>query len=103
MPFSIPPDEMVGCLAGLLCLSSSIPQIRLMLTGHVNRASHSLLRNAMLACGNAVWIVYAVMNGNVVPVVMCFIGVLLNAWICILLVRPHGNQPSIPLSHNEAE
>lgn len=84
----LPIDEIVGCLAGLLCLSSSFPQIRLLLKCDIDRASHSLLRNILLASGNAVWIVYAVMNGNTMPVIMCSIGVILNMWICVLLVWP---------------
>ena len=82
-------QEMIGFAAGAIVTSAALPRVRDILRNHDAALNESLPRNAMLAGGNLIWVVYGVLQDALAVTVMCALSTTFNGaiMVSILLAR----------------
>lgn len=82
-------QEVIGFTAGAIVTSAALPRVRDILRNHDMALNESLPRNAMLASGNLVWVLYGVLQDALAVAVMCGLSTLFNGaiMVSILLAR----------------
>lgn len=53
----------LGVLAGFLCAMSTLPELLRNFFHPGRKSSPSILRNVVLATGNALWVIYGILGG----------------------------------------
>lgn len=77
----------LGYLAGTILSVSALPRVFGIIHNPNIAVTESVIRNAMLCIGNAIWVIYGSGLGIVPVVVMCTIGTASNGLVLILVVR----------------
>ena len=82
-------QEMIGFVAGAIVTSAALPRVRDILRNHDVALNESLPRNAMLAGGNLIWVVYGVLQDVLAVAVMCGLSTTFNGaiMVSVLLAR----------------
>jgi len=74
-------QEVIGFLAGSIIMSAALPRLRDIFRDHDVALNESLPRNAMMAGGNFIWVIYGVLQGALALTVMCSLSMLFNGAI----------------------
>jgi uncharacterized protein with PQ loop repeat len=86
--------EAVGFLAGSIVTAAALPRVIDILRDSTIARGESYARNAMLALGNIIWIVYGVAGHAEAIVVMCGLSATLNGMILVATIRANRRQPT---------
>jgi uncharacterized protein with PQ loop repeat len=79
--------DIIGFLAGGICTGSVLPQIARLIRYPAEAAKQSILRNAGLALGNALWVVFGVITDTLPVVGMCGLAAVLNGTVAVQVTR----------------
>lgn len=79
--------ELIGWLAGLLTLSSSLPQIKANIANPELARHQSTSRNLLLCAGNSLWLVYAIIFNVAAMMFFAALGATLAGALFIQVVR----------------
>lgn len=77
----------IGTLAGLVNLSSSIPQVYKNIRRPTDAARQCPIRNALQATGNTLWLVYAILLNAFVMVIFATLGTGIALIILVQVLR----------------
>jgi len=75
--------EIIGLVAGGIISVSAIPRIVAIWKTPDLAYHESIVRNAMLVLGNAIWISYGVLSGLVALPAMCALAMSTNAFVLV--------------------
>jgi uncharacterized protein with PQ loop repeat len=78
--------EVIGFVAGAIVTSAALPRVLDILRNHDVALNESLPRNAMLAGGNLIWVLYGVLEDAIAVAVMCALSTLFNGAIMLSVV-----------------
>ncbi|MCJ2015887.1 hypothetical protein MKK84_00330 [Methylobacterium sp. E-065] len=87
--------ELLSYLAGAIICASALPRIVGLLREPRRAAHESILRNAALVTGNALWVFIGMSSGNQALALMCCVGACLNGVVLWLAVHAPRNGNSV--------
>ena len=84
--------ELIGYLAGLVMLSSSLPQLVVNFRDPSLAASQSGGRNLLQALGNLMWLIYAILVGAQPMIVFAGLGFVLASWLLLQVLMSNRSE-----------
>ena len=76
-----PATQLLGFCAGTIISISALPRVWSIMRNHRLAAAEPISRNAMLATGNLLWVVYGIETAALAVAVMCAIAGVLNGLV----------------------
>jgi uncharacterized protein with PQ loop repeat len=76
-------QELIGFAAGTIVTSAALPRLRDIMRNHDVALGESLARNALIAGGNFIWVIYGVLQNAHAVTVMCGLSTVLNGMILV--------------------
>lgn len=83
------PIELLGFVAGLTNLASSVPQLIANLKNPINASKQSPSRNACQCAGNTLWLVYGISVGSIAMTVFSSLGSVMAALLLWQVLRAY--------------
>jgi uncharacterized protein with PQ loop repeat len=76
-----PATQLLGFCAGTIISISALPRVWSIIRDHRLAAAEPISRNAMLATGNLLWVIYGIETAALAVAVMCAIAGVLNGLV----------------------
>jgi uncharacterized protein with PQ loop repeat len=95
-PLETPFMQLLGFLAGTIISLSALPRVWDIMRDHRIAAAEPISRNAMLAAGNMLWVVYGVGTAAVAVAVMCMIAGILNGLVLAFAIAARRMRSRLP-------
>lgn len=89
--------QLLGFCAGGIISLSALPRVWGIMRDHRLAAAEPISRNAMLASGNLLWVIYGIETAAVAVAVMCAIAGLLNGLVLAFAVSARRMQSGLTL------
>ena len=92
-----PLTQLLGFIAGAIISISALPRVWDIIRDHRIAAAEPISRNAMLATGNALWVIYGVETAAVAVAVMCAVAGVLNGLVLAFAIASRRLRGRLPM------
>jgi uncharacterized protein with PQ loop repeat len=92
-------QEVIGFVAGTTVTAAALPRLLDIVRNHDVALNESYSRNALIAGGNFIWIIYGVLQDALAVAVMCGLSTIFNGMILVsisLARRRHARMTAAP-------
>jgi uncharacterized protein with PQ loop repeat len=93
-----PLTQLLGFLAGAIISISALPRVWDIVRDHRIAAAEPISRNAMLATGNLLWVIYGIETAAVAVAVMCAIAGVLNGLVMLFAISARRLRGKLPVA-----
>ena len=93
-----PATQLLGFSAGTIISISALPRVLSIMRNHRLAAAEPISRNALLATGNMLWVIYGIETAALAVAVMCAIAGVLNGLVLAFAIAARRVRGSTPLT-----
>jgi uncharacterized protein with PQ loop repeat len=93
-----PATQLLGFIAGAIISISALPRVWSIVRNPRQAAAEPISRNAMLATGNMLWVIYGIQTAALAVAVMCAIAGVLNGLVLAFAITARRLRGSAPIT-----